>query len=310
VTAEVSALVVNWNTRELVLRCLDSIGQGIGQGITFETIVVDNGSLDGSVEALRERKDVVLVENAENLGFAAAVNQAYRLSSGDYVLLLNSDVELLPGALEALVEFLRRCPDVAGVAPLYRNPDGSEQPFHFRFPTLGMTLANGSALIRRLPTMKSRLRRYRMLDDDFSKPRRVDQPSASCLLLRRTCLPPTTILDERYPIFFNDVQLARALAYAGHQLWVTPAAVVVHVGHASTSLLGGALKRQYVGSIVQMLRETEPAMRVLVYQALVFVQGLGLLALRRRDAMSFGDLLAAVKGDPGPIPSLSRVDVT
>lgn len=299
--AEISVLVVNWNTRDLVLRCLDSVQAGLGR-IRFEAIVVDNGSSDGSASALRARSDVVLVENARNLGFAAAVNQAYRCSGAPLVLLLNSDVELMPGSIEALVRLLEDHAEAAGAAPLYLNPDGSPQPFHFRFPTFLVMLANASAAIRRLPGIRDRLRCYRMLDDDFSQPRPVPQPSASCLLLRRAVLPPDRIFDERYPIFFNDVQFARSLARAGRELWVTPDAVVAHEGHASTGRLGRALKRQYLGSLIRMLRETEPTLKVRTYQALVLAQGVVLLAFRRPNALSWRDLTGALAGDPGPLP--------
>ena len=299
---DISVLIVNWNTKDLVGRCLDSLNVGLGDR-RFETIVVDNGSVDGSVDLLRSHSEVVLLENDENLGFAVAVNQAYRHSQAPLVLLLNSDVELLPESVARLAEFLSVHPEVAGAAPLYRNPDGTPQPFHFRFPTFTVTLANASSLIRRLPGVRARLRAFRMLDDDFSRPRPVPQPSASCLLLRRSAFLSDQVLDERYPIFFNDVQLARSLGDAGRELWVTPDAVVVHEGAASTRQLGGALKRQYVASVVRMLKETEPAAKVFVYRAVVFLQGLALLAFRRPRAMAWGDLTSALSGEPGPLPS-------
>ena len=210
-----SILIVNWNTRDLVLRCLDSLAAAT-EGIRSEVIVVENGSVDGSPDALARRTDIVLLENDRNLGYAAAVNQAYERSSGELVLLLNSDVDLSRQALQSMLAFLDDHPTIAGVAPLYVFPDGSPQPFHFRFPTFSVTLANCSAIARRLiPGISRRLREYRMLDDDFSHARPVPQPSASCLLLRRSVLPDDHIFDERYPIFFNDVQLARSLAARG-----------------------------------------------------------------------------------------------
>jgi GT2 family glycosyltransferase len=305
---DISVLLVNWNTKDLVVRCLESLAAGIGTDLTFETIVVDNGSVDGSAAALRSRTDILLIENTSNLGYAAAVNQAYRRSRGPLVLLLNSDVELLPGSVAALEGLLARHPGVAGAAPLYRNPDGSPQPFHFRLPSYAVTLANASALVRILPGMRQRLRTFRMLDDDFSRPHPVPQPSASCLLLRRTCLPSGHIFDECYPIFMNDVELARSLAAEGEELWVTPEAAVIHEDHASTKKLGGLRKRQYIASVVRMLKKTQPRRNVFMYQALVFVQGLVLLGLRRPDALSLRDLTGATSGDPGPLPSAPKAD--
>lgn len=299
-STSVSILIVNWNTRALALQCLDSLPSQ--STWTAQTIVVDNGSTDGSAAAFAARTDIELIRNDQNAGYAAAVNQAYRRSTGELVLLLNSDVEFLPGSLEALVDFLEGRPDLAGAAPLYVNPDRTPQPFHFRFPTFAVTLANGSSLIRRLPGMERRLRSFQMLDDDFSKPHQVPQPSASCLLLRRACLPEDRVFDERYPIFFNDVQLARNLARDGHELWATPDAVVVHEAHASTRQLGRSLKQQYIASLIRMLEETEPAHRTLAYRLLVLVQGLASWSLRRPDALGPRQLLRAVAGDTGPLP--------
>jgi GT2 family glycosyltransferase len=301
--ALISILIVNWNTRELVLKCLDSLPHH-AEGSSLEVIVVDNGSNDGSGEALDRRREITLIRNERNLGFAAAVNQAYRRATGDFVLLLNSDVELMPKTLSSLTRFLLENPTAAAAAPLYFSPDGSPQPFHFRFPTYTMTLANGSALVRRLVPGNARLlRAYRMLDDDFSKPRSVPQPSASCLLLRRSFLSDDHIFDERYPIYFNDVQLARAFADQGLALWVTPDATVVHEAHASTRMLGATQKRQYLGSVIRMLSETEPPAKVWLYRVVVFLQHIPIWMLRRSGALSARELWKALAGDVGPLPS-------
>jgi GT2 family glycosyltransferase len=299
----VSILIVNWNTRERVMQCLASLPKDV-PGLSREVIVVDNGSVDGSGDALARQADITLVRNERNVGYAAAVNQAYRCSSGEFVLLLNSDVTLISDALDTLTQFLSSHPDAAGVGPLYVNPDGSPQPFHFRFPTFEMTLANGSGLVRKLlPGSARRLREYRMLDEDFSQARPVPQPSASCLLLRRSLLPDDHVFDERYPIFFNDVQLARSFANRGFTLWVTPSARVVHAAHSSVRMLGPTAKRQYLGSLVRMLVETEPPTKVWLYRAIVFLQNIPIRLLGRPDALSFSDLWKALSGDVGPLPS-------
>ena len=303
----VSILIVNWNTRELVLKCIDSLPARVA-GATREVIVVDNGSVDGSGEALERRGKITLLRNAGNLGFAAAVNQAYRASTGDLVLLLNSDVELTSQALDALADFLVRNPTAAAAAPIYVNPDGSPQPFHFRLPTFTMTLANGSALVRRLlPGSARLLRDYRMLDDDFSQPRVVPQPSASCLLLRRSSLPDDHIFDERYPIFFNDVELARSFDHRGQTFWVIPDATVIHEGAASTRMLGPTLKRQYLGSVIRMLEATEPRHKVWLYRAVVLGQHVPKWLLRRTGELSYKDLRRALTGDVGPLPQWSPI---
>jgi GT2 family glycosyltransferase len=299
----VSILIVNWNTRERVMQCLASLPKDV-PGLSREVIVIDNGSVDGSREALARQANITLVRNERNVGYAAAVNQAYKRSSGEFVLLLNSDVTLTSDALDCLTQFLSSHPDAAGVGPLYVNPDGTPQPFHFRFPTFEMTLANGSALVRKLlPGSARQLREYRMLDEDFSEPRPVPQPSASCLLLRRSFLPDDHIFDERFPIFFNDVQLARSFADRGFTLWVTPSARVFHDAHSSVRMLGPTGKRQYLGSVIRMLIDTEPPAKVWLYRVIVFLQNVPIRLLGRPDALSFSDIWKALSGDVGPLPS-------
>jgi GT2 family glycosyltransferase len=307
-TPAISVLLLSWNTRELTLECLDSIPVGIDDGTTYEVIVVDNGSQDGSAEALAERDDITLIANPDNKGYAKAVNQTYERAQGEFVLLLNSDVEFKPGSLSTLLRFLREHPGVAGVGPLYLNPDGTEQQHHYRFPSFGATIGNMSRLLAGVPPFAGRVREYRMLDDDFSKPRPVEQPSASCLLIRSSALQDDELMDEQFPIYFNDVALARSLADRGHELWMTPEAVVVHEHGASTRQMGGALARQHIGAHVRYLRATEPRYKVEIFRGLVFVQKLLLITFRRPGTLSFEDLRKALAGDPGPVPQAPRQD--
>jgi GT2 family glycosyltransferase len=303
VNPQLSILLVSWNTREFTLRCLDSIPVGIDDAISYEVIVVDNGSRDDSADRLAERSDITLIQNDENLGYAKAVNQTYAASSGELVLLLNSDIIFEPGSLSALTRFLQERPEVAGVGPLYLNPDRSPQQHHYRLPTMATLLANTSRFASRVPSIERAVRRYRMLDDDFSEPLYVPQPSASVLLLRRSVLPAGWLLDERYPVYFNDVALARSLIQQDHQLWMTPESVVIHEHGASTRLLGGKLKRQYIASLVNYLDGgDDPAWRRGLFRAFLLVQGLVALALRRPGAIGPGELWKALSGDPGDLP--------
>jgi GT2 family glycosyltransferase len=299
---DVSVLILSWNTRALTLECLDSLPRSVNDDLTYEVIMVDNGSRDGSAETLAERDDIELIRNPENRGYAAAVNQAYARARGEFVLLLNSDVEFEPGSLSTLLRFLREHEDVAGVGPLYLNPDRTPQQHHFRLPTFWMTLANTSRFLGRIPAVARQVRRYRMLDDDFSRPLAVPQPSASCLLLRHSALPERELMDERYPIYFNDVALAHWLATRGETLWVTPDAVVLHEHGASTRQLGGQLARQHIAAHVRYLGATQPRRRLLAFMVLVLAQKLAVIALRRPGVLPLREVIGALRGDPGPLP--------
>ena len=221
----VSILIVNWNTRDLDARVPRLLRRTRRLALPYEVIVVDNGSVDGSAEALSERAGHrVCSATICNLGFAAAVNQAFRRSHGDYVLLLNSDVDTRTRRTERARSVSRRARAGCRGGPVYVNPDGSPQPFHFRFPTFATTLANGSSLVRRLlPGSERAFASTGWLDDDFSRPRPVPQPSASCLLLRRSVLPrgaplgrALSALLQRCPVSaLTRRPRARALGDAG-----------------------------------------------------------------------------------------------
>lgn len=300
---EISVLLVSWNTRARTRDCLASLPGAVTDGLRYEVIVVDNGSRDGSAEILADRPDLLLLRNERNLGFAAAVNAAYACSRGEMILLLNSDVCFRPGALTVLARFLRERPDAAGVAPLYVARSHSRPDSHYcRLPTLPSAVALMTAL-RRLPGFRGAMMTAQMHAEDFSRPRPVPQPAASCLLLRRSVLPPEKIFDERLPIYYNDVLLAHQLAFAGHQLWMTPDSVVTHAVGASTSLLGPALRqRHHLGALVRYLRITQPTSRLLTFQALVLVDWVARRLLLRRSDLGPGDLCAALRGDVGPLP--------
>ena len=149
---DLSIIIVNWNTRELLARCLQSVGSGFEfrvarsagqsatcnpQPVTYEVFVVDNASTDGSAQMVRERFPWVrLTANSENVGFARANNQAIRKSKGRYVLLLNPDTEVHPGALETLTRFMDTRTKAGAAGARLLNPDGTLQAWCYPAPTL------------------------------------------------------------------------------------------------------------------------------------------------------------------------------
>ncbi|GDY33551.1 glycosyltransferase [Gandjariella thermophila] len=301
---EVSVLIVNWNTREATRRCLDSLPGAVTDGLGYQVIVVDNASRDGSADVLATYRDIVWIRNDTNVGFAAAVNQAYRHATGELILLLNSDICLGPGALTALVRFLRQRPDAAGVAPLYLNPDGTLQQHYMRLPTFRSALALGTVL-RFLPGFHRAWRDHVLAGEEFSRPRPVPQPSVSCLLLRRGVLGADRIFDERFPLYFNDVWLARGLAEAGHELWVTPDAAATHTLGASTRLLGAEKRTAYrLEGLVRYVRLTQTTPRLRVFQLVVLLDRLARRVLRLRGHLALAQLWAALRGTLGPLPDL------
>jgi GT2 family glycosyltransferase len=224
VRPDIPVLLLGWNTQAFTLRCIDSIADGLDDDTRVQEVVVENGSR----EALEARDDIERIVNEANRGYSAAVNQAYRRATGELVLLLNIDIVFLPGSLITLRRFLAERPDVARVSPLYLNPEPTRQQHHFHLPRFAMALSDASRLFARIPALAWTEREYRLLDVEFTEPRRLEQPSASVLLLRRSCLPDSWLMDDGLPIYYNDVELAYRLATAGHELWMTPDAAVIH----------------------------------------------------------------------------------
>ncbi len=228
---DVSIIIVNWNTRSLLERCLASIETGV-TGLAAQVLVVDNGSTDGSAELVAAKcPPVELLCNLGNAGFARANNQAFGRAQGRYVLLLNPDTELRSDAVKQLVHFLDADLRRAGATALLRNPDGTLQRYHKRLPRWSFVLWS-ETLLRNVAPRNRWMRAFYMLDEPFDMVTEVEQPPAACLMLRRSTIETETLFDERFPIFYNDVDLCRRLRDAGHRLFLLPEAEVMHHGGA------------------------------------------------------------------------------
>lgn len=238
----ISILIVSWNTRELLRACLASIARQCA-GVAHEVIVVDNASGDGSARMVRDAFPAVrLIAETRNLGFAAGNNRAYEAASGEWIWLLNSDTEVLPGAAEALVEFLETHPRCGGAASaLIDARDGAVQRSCRTFPTPAALWAEATGLAKRFPCSR-RYGFYRMGHWDMQGARAVEQPMASSFMLRRAAIDSITaddsgdklLFDERFPIYFNDVDLCWRLWQKDWEVWFCPASRVRHWGGAST----------------------------------------------------------------------------
>ncbi len=179
-----SIIIITWNSEEFIEKCLKSIFDTKGS-IDLEVIVVDNASQDTTTKIIeRFKPEVRLISNQQNQGYAKANNQGIEVSKGDYVLLLNPDVELKENCLKLMLDFVENHEEATVVAPQLLNPDGSIQPSCREFPDFSILLWEFSGLSFLFP--KNRIfGRWRMGYFDFQSSREVDQPMGSCLLLRR-----------------------------------------------------------------------------------------------------------------------------
>lgn len=220
----VSVVIVSFNTKPELLRCLESLTANVS--LPLEVIVVDNASQDGTVEALRhQRPSAQLIANRKNVGFARACNQGLRAARAPLVLVLNSDTEVRPGAVEALVEALQRNPDAALAGPRTLNSDGTLQA------SFGPPLTLQGEWQRRRLMRGLRARRpeaMRELEEAWSGEREPAWISGSCMLARRKALEEVGLFDESFFLYEEDVDLCLRLRQARWRLVLVPSAEVIH----------------------------------------------------------------------------------
>jgi N-acetylglucosaminyl-diphospho-decaprenol L-rhamnosyltransferase len=229
---ELSIVIVSWNTRALTLACLDALGAAVGP-LRAETIVIDNASTDGTPDAIRAaHPGVRLLEPGRNLGFAAGNNAGLAAARGDFLCLLNPDTLPAPGALAALVTFLRAQPAVGAAGPRLLNPDGSEQAVGFAFPSLAQIFLDFFPFGGRFAA--SRLNgRYPAAPRD--RPFPIGFPLGACIVARRAAVDATGPLDEGFFMYSEEVDWCRRMTRAGWPIWCVPTATVVHLGGQSTA---------------------------------------------------------------------------
>ena len=228
---DLSVLIVTWNSERWIDRCLRSIPAAC-EGLAYEVVVHDNASHDGTLAHLGDAK---ILRSTENEGFAAGTNRAFAASAGRYVFLMNPDCELAPRTLTRLFEFLEAHPQIAAAVPLLIDHSGdSQREFQLRrLPTL-TTFAAELLLLNRLFPRNPAVASYRYRDLDLTEPRKIEQPAAAALLLRREVVEEIGPLDEQFaPAWFEDVDYCRRLAEARKEMWVVPGAEVVHFGGSS-----------------------------------------------------------------------------
>lgn len=222
-----SIIIVNWNTKNLLEKCLESVYKET-KDLDFEVFVVDNGSKDGSSEMVEKKfPQVNLIKNRFNVGFAKANNQAIRKSRGEYILLLNPDTIILGNTLKKMVDFLENHPQVGILGPKIINPDGSLQPSSRTFPTLMSQILILLKLHNFFPWLPP-IKKYYMLNWDHSETREVDQVMGSCFMIRKKLIDKIGLLDENYWIWFEEVDFCKRAKIAGWEIWFLSDVSIIH----------------------------------------------------------------------------------
>ena len=220
--AELSIIIVNWNTKEYLLPCLREIFER-GQGMSREVILIDNGSGDGSGDEVKKSfPSVHVIQNEENLGFAKAVNQGLKTSSGRYILLLNPDTRVKNDTTERLVSFMESCSDAAVAGAQLLNADGSKQNSIANFPSLASELLNKSLLRWLFPE------KFPGKGRNYSEPFEVDSVIGACMMVRREAMKQVGLLDEDYFLFLEETDWCYRMRKAGWRVYHVPQAEVYH----------------------------------------------------------------------------------
>ncbi len=220
-------ILVNYNTTELLVKCLESLKkQHIP--VDYRIVVVDNNSQDEGAERLRrDYQDISVIKNSINGGYARAVNQAIREFNSDYILLLNPDIEVKPGSISTMLDFMSTHHDAGIVGGKLLNPDGTLQYSCRSFYTLPVILLRRTFLGKLFPKSK-RLARHLMTDWDHNSVREVDWMLGACLMIRRSALKEVGFMDERFFLYFEDVDWCYRMKKGGWKVYYLPEAQMIH----------------------------------------------------------------------------------
>ncbi|MFA5047652.1 MAG: glycosyltransferase family 2 protein [Patescibacteria group bacterium] len=231
---KLSIIIVSWNVRELLIKCLNSIYHN-NKTSDLEVFVVDNDSQDDTAKLVAKQfPQVKLLAQKANLGFAKANNLAIKSAQGDYILLLNPDTETFPDTLAKSLDFMASHPDcgVLGCQMLYA--DKKLQPSVRRFPKPWPTLLMLLKLPKIFPRLKS-VDNYLATDFDYAKEQTVDQVMGAFMLIPKKVIDKIGLLDENFFIWFEEVDFCRRVWSGGYKVYYSPAIKIIHHGGQSFS---------------------------------------------------------------------------
>ncbi|OGP53828.1 MAG: hypothetical protein A2Y65_06035 [Deltaproteobacteria bacterium RBG_13_52_11] len=242
IKVELSFILVNWNTKGLILEALRSIVDTV-HGYGYEILVVDNGSKDGSPEAISKAfPQVRLILNNRNHGFARAVNQALVQATGSYIVLLNSDARLMEGAIQALVAFMEKETDVGIAGGQLINADGSRQNSIAPFPSLATELLNKRLLRTLFP------HQYPGKEGNYPYPIDVDSLVGACIIVRCQAIEEVGNLDDGYFFFMEETDWCFRMREKGWRISFVPGAQILHLQGASASMAKAEARIEYYRS--------------------------------------------------------------
>jgi GT2 family glycosyltransferase len=288
---DVTAIVVTLDALPWVERCLESVR-------AYETVVVDLGSTDGTLELVRERFPAARLVERENRGLAAGWNAGMAEASGRYFLFLNADAWVVGDAAERLVAFADATPDAAYVGPLLRNPDGSLQRSVRGFPTL-WRLATEYLFLRKLAPRSRALNAFYAGGFEHDRVRDADYLMGACMLVRRAAVDEVGGLDERFFLFNEETDWCYRFRQAGWSVVFYPAAEVFHVGGSAH---GGLFFRELVrGQLLFLQKHHGPAAAERARRMFIVALRLRALLFRGERGRTYGDAARWLSGAPASV---------
>jgi len=264
---ELTIIIISWNTRAYLERCLDSLADC---SAPLKIIVVDNASSDGSGALVKARfPGVNLICNDTNRGFAAAVNQGISRTSGGAILLLNPDCVVKPGSIEYCLNKLKTDRQIGIIGCLLRNVDGSIQGSVRHFPGLVDQALILLKLHRVFPNLTA-LRRYFMSDFDYGAEQRVDQVKGAFFMVARDVIDRIGLFDERFWIWFEEVDYCYRAKQAGFAVMFTPVVEIVHAsGESFQSVWTVKRQKLFTSSLVKYFNKYHKGWRAYLIRACV-----------------------------------------
>jgi len=229
---DLSIIIVSYNKKDLTTACVESIYRTCGD-IKVDVIVVDNGSTDGTPEALAKNfPSITIIRNATNLGFAAANNQGMKIARGKYILLLNNDAILHSNSLQVMISFLEAHPQAGAVGPQLLNEDGTIQRSTDDEPSLRRLVLNG--ILNRSSYLRRRIGHLSYLHWSHESLKEVPMVIGACIMVRKVVVEAVGGLDEQFFMYLDDTDWCMRIRRAGWKIFYLPEATVTHLGGRSS----------------------------------------------------------------------------
>ena len=271
---DLSVVIVNWNTKKLTTDCLSSIFK-FTKDVTFEVIVIDNGSNDSSQKLIKARfPQVKLIQNKDNLGFTKANNQGIRISQGKYIMLLNSDAYLIENSFKKLVDFADKIKDLGALGPKLLNIDKTIQQSVGFVPNLPQVFY-WMSFLDDLP-FGYILKPFHIDHDSFyQKEHEVDWVTGAAILIPKNIIKKTGMLDENIFMYGEEVEWCYRIKKEGYKVVFTPESQIIHIGRGSS---GKISSRAFIGEFKGLIYFYKKHKGILPLQLLRIFLKIGALA--------------------------------